>query len=68
MRAEGDGLVSGADAGPREGQGAGAGRRRGGQGSGLHGGHPQRLVLFLLDGLLDLRAHVSYVYAGGDFR
>lgn len=51
-RAEGDGLVA---------------RRGGGQGSGLHGRHPQSLVLLLLHGFLDLRAHVRYVHAGWYF-
>ena len=41
-------------------------RRRGGQGSGLRGRHPQGLVLLLLYGFLDLRAHVCDVHAGWD--
>lgn len=43
-------------------------RRPGGQGSGLHRRHPQRLVLLLLHGLLDLRAHVRNVHTRRDFR
>lgn len=48
---------------------AGARRaRRGRQGSGLYGGHPQGLVLLLLDGRFDLSARVRDVHACWDLR
>lgn len=58
VRTEGD---SAAHAGARR-------ARRGRQGSGLYGGHPQRLVLLLLDGRFDLRARVRDVHACWDLR
>lgn len=71
VRAEGDGLVSaGAGRAGRAGLAGRAGAGRGGrarQGSGLHGGDPQCLVLLLLDGGFNLRARVRDVYARGDF-
>lgn len=63
VRAEGDSLAARAG---RAGRAGAAGRGR--QGSGLHGRHPQRLVLLLLHGGLDLRARVRDVHARRDLR